>query len=135
MTASRVVGGEKPLARDLALHDDVVGPAARRSTIRRWFGDGSWSTVCRTTISGARDPLDELEDVLAVAAAEEPELVLDDDGVETVERVHRLGERRARAAHPLGDDLGRRCRLAGRVDAAHHADARSSARAHGRAMR
>ena len=99
------MAGEQPLARDLALHDHVVGPVGEALddpplVARRLLEDGVENHDQRRA-----QLLGQLEDILAVGPREEPELVLEDHRVVAVESVDRLREGAARATHPLGDHL------------------------------
>ena len=84
----------------------------------RCCGDGDGSTVCRTTVTGIDSRATSSRMSSPSLAAEDAELVLDDDRVEVAENFGGSGERVGRAANPLGDDAvrqGTRLRL---VDAA-----------------
>ena len=113
-----VVGLEQPGACDGALGDDPVGRAGEllddAALLRgRRRQDGVQDDGHRH-----RQPCDQLEDVVAVAAAEDAELVLDDDRVEAAENFGGSGERVGRAANPLCDDAGRQGARLRLVDAA-----------------
>ena len=126
MTATRdgssVVSCEKTGAGDLTLDDDPIcgvgellddAPLVRGRRLEDGVEDDDHDRRA--------EAIDEVDDVGAVAAAEEPELVLDDHRVVILENARCVVERRAGAAHPLVHDGGRRHCLAELVDAAHDA--------------
>ena len=97
---------EQPRASSDTLDDDAVGQL-------REALDNDALAVRRAPRNGVQDRdhrdrqlFDEIDHLVAVLAAEDPELVLEDDHVDIREGCSGCAPRSARALHELGDDLG-----------------------------
>ena len=119
---------EQPRPGGSALRDGV------RGQLDEPLDDGTlpWRRAPRQGVEdhdrGNVQALDQVDDLVAVRAAEDAELVLHDDDVEAVERCCGGLARGRRPADQLRHDAGRKRRRARAFDAGHHADATAAAR-------